>query len=101
MSRSAIRTTPGPVARLLIVLVRVYQWLPKSAVPRCRFAPTCSGYALEALRMHGALRGSWLIVRRLLRCQPFHPGGLDHVPPRPGRTPAGARPGCEPQGAVE
>ncbi len=49
----------------------------------CRFHPTCSGYALEALRVHGALRGSWLTLRRLLRCQPFCEPGFDPVPVPP------------------
>jgi uncharacterized protein len=48
---------------------------------RCRFYPSCSAYALEAVRVHGAARGSWLALRRLSRCHPFHPGGLDPVPP--------------------
>ncbi len=50
--------------------------------PTCRFYPTCSAYALEALEVHGAWKGSWLAARRICRCHPFHPGGIDHVPPR-------------------
>lgn len=48
--------------------------------PVCRFYPSCSAYALEAVTVHGAGRGSWLTVRRLVRCNPFHSGGVDHVP---------------------
>jgi uncharacterized protein len=71
----------GPVARVLVLLVRLYRVIPKFGPSRCRFAPSCSAYALEALTRHGAARGSWLTVRRLARCHPFHPGGVDHVPP--------------------
>ncbi|MEX1029393.1 MAG: membrane protein insertion efficiency factor YidD [Paenibacillaceae bacterium] len=48
--------------------------------PTCRFYPTCSEYALEALEQHGALKGSLLTIKRICKCHPFHPGGIDHVP---------------------
>ena len=60
--------------------------------PRCRFHPTCSAYAAEAITVHGAGRGSWLAVRRLAKCAPWHPGGVDLVPP-PRSTPGTSGPG--------
>jgi putative membrane protein insertion efficiency factor len=50
--------------------------------PTCRFYPTCSQYALDALEQHGPAKGSWLAVKRVCKCHPFHPGGVDHVPPK-------------------
>ncbi|QGA49540.1 membrane protein insertion efficiency factor YidD [Pseudomonas brassicacearum] len=68
--------------RLLIGLVRLYQFLISPLLgPRCRFYPSCSHYAIEAVQSHGAFRGAWLAVRRLGRCHPWHPGGYDPVPP--------------------
>lgn len=74
-----------PARNVLMWLVRGYQRLPRptTAVPRCRFHPTCSSYALGALEEHGAARGLWLTARRLARCHPFHPGGIDAVPAAP------------------
>jgi putative membrane protein insertion efficiency factor len=68
--------------RVLIAIVRGYQRLVSPLLgPRCRFAPSCSAYAVEALARHGAGRGSWLALRRIARCHPFNPGGHDPVPP--------------------
>ncbi len=65
----------------LLLLVKAYRTLIGPALPRaCRFYPSCSAYAETALRRHGAAKGSWLTVRRLARCHPFHPGGIDPVP---------------------
>ncbi len=84
-------------AKGLLGLVWVYQHTLSPAIPAvlgpacvCRFHPTCSHYAAEAVRSHGALRGTWLAALRLLRCTPLHPGGFDPVP-TPVRT---GRPTC-------
>ncbi len=69
-----------------VLLVRLYQGLVRPfLVGSCKFHPTCSEYAAEAFRVHGALRGVWLALRRLMRCVPFTVGGYDPVPPRPVR----------------
>lgn len=62
-------------------LIRAYQLLISPFLPRsCRFFPSCSDYALEAIGRYGTLKGGWLTVRRVLRCHPFHPGGFDPIP---------------------
>lgn len=69
------------LARPLIWLVRGYQLVVSPFLPpSCRFHPTCSCYAIEALQRHGALKGFWLALRRVSRCHPWHPGGHDPVP---------------------
>ena len=75
------------VARLFMLLIRFYQRAISPLLgPKCRFHPTCSHYGYECLRLHGALKGSYLTARRILRCHPFHPGGYD-PPPLPAGHP--------------
>ena len=67
--------------KISINLIRFYQsYISPLTAPTCRFHPTCSHYTLEAIERYGALKGSWLGIRRILRCHPFHPGGYDPVP---------------------
>ena len=69
--------------RALVALIRAYQILLSPLLgPRCRFHPSCSQYAVEALQRHGVVKGGWLALRRIGRCHPLHPGGHDPVPER-------------------
>lgn len=82
MSNQAARPL-SPAALALKACVHTYQWTIRPVLgANCRFYPGCSDYAAEALRVHGALRGSALAARRVLRCNPWHEGGFDPVPDR-------------------
>ena len=69
-------------ARVLIVPIRAYQYVFAGRMSPCRHDPSCSAYAIEALRIHGAVRGTWLAIRRLGRCHPWGTQGYDPVPDR-------------------
>jgi len=84
---SAQRPRPSLLSRAAVGFVCLYQWVFSPLKPilfgtscGCRFHPTCSGYTREALLRHGFFRGTWLGLRRILRCHPWHPGGYDPVP---------------------
>lgn len=80
---SAPRSWRRLLALPLIALIRVYQLvISPMTPPSCRFYPSCSAYAVTALERFGPIRGSWLAIRRLGRCHPWNPGGVDHVPER-------------------
>jgi uncharacterized protein len=71
--------------KLLISFIRFYQIvISPIKPPSCRFYPTCSHYGLEAVQRFGALKGGWLAAKRILKCHPFHPGGIDPVPEKKG-----------------
>jgi hypothetical protein len=76
--------------RLALLLIRFYQRAISPLLPStCRFEPSCSHYGYEAIETHGFLRGGYMAMRRILRCNPFHPGGFDPVPPKENKPAAG------------
>ena len=88
-----MRRALSPLAWLLRLAVLAYRYgLSPLLGPRCRFYPSCSVYALDALEHHGAVRGAWLSLRRIARCHPWHEGGYDPVPER---TDAGRHTHCK------
>ena len=81
---------------ILVALIRGYQRVSRYTPSTCRFTPSCSQYTAQAIRVHGPLRGSWLGVRRICRCHPFHPGGYDPPPQLPCHCNAHASPDGRP-----
>lgn len=74
----------SPLGRVLLGVIAFYRRAISPLLgPHCRFAPSCSEYAAEAIRTHGAVRGGWLAVKRVARCHPWSAGGVDRVPPLP------------------
>ncbi|MBS1187853.1 MAG: rane protein insertion efficiency factor YidD [Burkholderiaceae bacterium] len=87
----------SPVKSLLLLLLRLYQVCISPLLgPRCRFYPSCSNYAIEAIREHGVGKGSLLTAKRLCKCHPWHPGGFDPVPSKHGATTTTTACGCKP-----
>jgi putative membrane protein insertion efficiency factor len=86
-------------ARALVALVQLYRvWVSPLLLPSCRFTPTCSEYAVDALRTRGAVVGLGLTVVRVVKCAPWHPGGWDPVPPRPHDHRVDVDPAAHPDG---
>ena len=88
--RGGLGATVGRVLRLLLsgLIVGYQRFVSPLLGPRCRFYPSCSSYALEAVQVHGAVKGTALATARVCRCHPWNPGGVDHVPPRGAWKPA-------------
>ncbi|MEL6342279.1 MAG: membrane protein insertion efficiency factor YidD [Myxococcota bacterium] len=79
-----------PVSSMMVWTIRGYQrMISRHSPPVCRFHPSCSHYAVTALQVHGPIRGGWMAAGRILRCNPFHPGGYDPVPPAEPGGPVG------------
>ncbi len=91
---AALDTTLRRIVVLPIALYRRFV-SPLKATPSCRFHPTCSHYAHDAILMHGVVRGGWLATRRVAKCHPWNPGGLDPVPPVAARRTRARRPAVE------
>ena len=68
------------IKKIFIKLINLYQYFSKLTPPVCRFYPTCSEYAKQAIQKYGILKGGFLAIKRILKCHPFHPGGYDPVP---------------------
>ncbi|NUJ59407.1 membrane protein insertion efficiency factor YidD [Halomonas taeanensis] len=97
--RNSSSCTSSKLTRLtsfpLIGLIKVYQYGISPLIgPRCRFWPSCSHYALEAIREHGPAKGGWLALKRLSKCHPWHPGGIDLVPEAKPEQPPCKHAGC-------
>lgn len=89
--RPAVSRLPALIVGRLLVVGRWGLWLVSPWLGQvCRFYPSCAEYAVEAVHRHGVVRGGWLAGRRLARCHPWNPGGVDHVPPARVRTDRGA-----------
>jgi putative membrane protein insertion efficiency factor len=92
------RRRAGAGARAVIYVIDLYRTMVSPLrLPSCRFTPTCSQYAVEALSEYGLLRGTWLAVVRLAKCGPWHPGGWDPIPERPATS---SEPSPDPSGAA-
>ena len=79
--RAVIKVLKRALVGLLVGLIRLYQLVISPLLgPRCRFWPSCSSYTIEALKVHGPLKGGWMAIRRIIKCHPGNPGGMDPVP---------------------